>query len=64
MNSKYYDTRISDTVRYAGPGGKLYRISVREQVPYITHERRTRILFANPIGGAFINVKGSRVYFR
>ena len=58
----YYNTEISDTVRL-GAGGKLYRISKRKGVPYITYKRKTRVLFANPIGGAFINVRGTRIYF-
>lgn len=58
----YYDTNISDTVRL-GAGGKLYRISKRDGVPYITYQRKTRVLFTNPVGGAYINVEGSRVYF-
>lgn len=62
MNNTYYDTNISDTVRL-GPNGKLFHISKRGGVPYITYERKTRVLFANPVGGAYINVHGSRVYF-
>ncbi len=58
----YYNTAISDTVRL-GAGGKLYRISKRKGVPYITYKRKTRVLFSNPIGGAFINVGGTRIYF-
>ena len=58
----YYNTEISDTVRL-GVGGKLYRISKRKGVPYITYKRKTRVLFANPLGGTFINVGGTRVYF-
>ena len=58
----YYNTEISDTVRL-GVGGKLYRIIERKGVPYITYKRKTRVLFSNPIGGAFINVGGTRVYF-
>ena len=60
----YYNTEISDTVRL-GAGGKLYRISVRGpgRTPYITYKRKTRVLFSNPIGGAFINIGGTRIYF-
>ena len=60
-NAKYYNTDISGIVRL---GSKAYRISVRNKVPYVTYRRRTRVLFSNPVGGAFINVEGSRVYFR
>ncbi len=60
MNT-YYDTRISDAVR--GPGNKLYRISVRNQVPYITYARKTRVLYKNNVRGAYINVHNSRIYF-
>jgi hypothetical protein len=63
MNQKYYDTNISDTVRL-GPGGKLFHISKRDGVPYITYQRKTRVLFANPVGGAYVNIGGSRVYFQ
>ena len=58
----YYNTEISDTVRLGG-GSKLYRISKRKGVPYITYKRNTRVLFSNPIGGAFININGTRIYF-
>lgn len=60
--SNYYDTKISDTVR--GPGNKLYRISVRNQVPYITYNRKTRVLYKNNFGGAVINIGYGQVYFR
>ena len=62
MNSNYYDTNISTSVRL-GAGGKLYRIRTRKGVPYITYKRKTRVLFKGPISGAFINVDGTRVYF-
>ena len=60
--TEYYNTEISDTVRL-GAGGKLYPISKRKGVPYITYKRKTRVLFSNPIGGAFINIGGTRIYF-
>ena len=56
----YYNTEISDSVRN---NGKLYRISKRDGVPYITYRRRTRVLYTNPVGGSYINVNGSRIYF-
>lgn len=59
--SNYYDTKISDTVR--GPGNNLYRISVRNQVPYITVYRKTRVLYKNIYGGAYVNIGETRVYF-
>lgn len=63
MNSPYYNTEISTTVRDPNTK-KLYRISLRNDVPYVTYRRRTRVLFANPVGGsAYINVKHVRVYF-
>lgn len=58
---KYYNTKISDTVRTRG--NKLYRISVRNGVPYITYNRSTRVLYQSPYGGAFINFYLGRVYF-
>lgn len=58
----YYDTNISSTVRNTADK-KLHRISVRNQTPYVTYNRRTRVLFKNPVGGAYINIKHSRVYF-
>lgn len=60
----YYNTVISDTVRLPG-SDKLYRISKRKDVPYITYKRKTRVLFEGPLKqGAFINVDGGRVYFK
>ena len=56
----YYDTTFSNTVKL---NGKLHRITMRNQVPYITYKRKTRVLYKNPIGGAYINVGPSRVYF-
>jgi hypothetical protein len=58
--SDYYDTRISTTVRHSG---KLYRIRKHNQVPYVTYNRRTRVLYKNYLGGAYINVNGTRIYF-
>lgn len=58
----YYNTEISDTVRLSA-GGKFYRISKRKGVPYITYKRNTRVLFKSAVGGAYININGSRVYF-
>jgi hypothetical protein len=60
--SIYYDTKIFDTVR--GPGNKLYHISVRNHVPYVTYKRKTRVLYQNKVAGAFINIGCNRVYFR
>lgn len=60
--NKYYDTNISDTVIQQN-SRKRYRISVRGGVPYITYARKTRVLFCNPVGGAYINIKGYRIYF-
>jgi hypothetical protein len=63
MNT-YYDTSISDSVRLAGGTSvKRYRIRKHNEVPYITYKRRTRVLFKNLVGGAYINVNGSRIYF-
>lgn len=61
MNA-HYNTNISDTVLLKATN-KRYRISVRNQVPYITYNRKTRVLFSNPVGGAYVNVGRSRVYF-
>jgi len=58
----YYDTQISTTVK-SNITKKSHRISKRRGVPYITYNRKTRVLFANPIGGAYINLDGSRIYF-
>ena len=67
MTDPYYDTNISTSVRKVGTN-KLYRITQRKMgdtlVPYVTHERKTRVLFKNPVGGAYINLHGSRVYFQ
>lgn len=65
MNQRsYYNTQVSETVRHPGTN-KLYRISVRNQVPYITYKRKTRVLFEGPLKqGAFINVGAERVYFQ
>lgn len=60
--SIYYDTRVSNSVR--AKNKKLYRISVRNKVPYITYDRKTRVLYRNGnFGGAYINIFGYRVYF-
>lgn len=56
----HYNTAISTTVKL---GTKSFRIRSRFQVPYITYKRHTRVLFANPIGGAYINLEGKRIYF-
>lgn len=56
----YYNTDVSTTVKH---DGKSYRIRKHYGVPYITYKRRTRVLYTNPVGGAYINVNGSRVYF-
>lgn len=61
MNN-YYNTEISSTVKNTATR-KNYRIRKIEGVPYVTLDRRTRVLFENPTGGAYINIKGSRVYF-
>lgn len=61
MTDSYYSTEISTTVRL---GSKLYRITKRKGVPYVTHKRKTRVLYRNPVGGAYINLQGSRVYFQ
>lgn len=58
----YYDTEISTTVKNKATN-KSHRIRKIKQVPYVTYNRRTRVLFANPIGGAYINVEGKRVFF-
>lgn len=64
-NQTHYDTQISDTVRLSGSTSvKRFRIRKHNQVPYITYKRKTRVLFSNPVGGAYINVGGSRVYFQ
>lgn len=56
----YYNTDISNTVRQ---GNKTYRIRKHRGVPYITYKRKTRVLYRNLVGGAFINVGGTRIYF-
>lgn len=58
----YYNTEISDTVRLSA-GSKLYRISKRKDVPYVTYKRNTRVLFKSVVGGAYININGTRIYF-
>lgn len=60
--SDYYNTKISNTVRDCITK-KLYRISVRNKIPYVTYKRNTRVLFKSAIRGAYININGSRVYF-
>lgn len=60
--SDYYNTQLSNAVRESVTK-KLYRISVRKKIPYITYKRKTRVLFKGPISGAFINVNGTQVYF-
>lgn len=62
MSDSYFNTDIATSVRLTGTT-KLYRISKRSGTPYITYKRKTRVLFANPIGGAYINVEGVRVFF-
>ena len=62
MNQYYYDTALSTSVRING-STKLYRIRKHDGVPYITYKRKTRVLFKGPVGGAYINVNGTRVYF-
>jgi flavorubredoxin len=57
----HYNTAISDTVRL---GSKQYRIRKHDGIPYITYKRKTRVLFSNPVGGAYVNIGGSRVYFQ
>lgn len=59
---KYYNTEISSTVKNTVTR-KIHRIRKIYSVPYVTVDRRTRVLFENPAGGAYINVKGSRIYF-
>lgn len=61
-NDPYYNTDISTSVRIA-TGKRLFRISKRNGVPYITFRRKTRVLFQNPVGGAFITIDGTRYYF-
>lgn len=67
MTDPHYDTSISTSVRLTGTN-KLFRITQRKMgdvlVPYVTYQRRTRVLFKNPVGGAYINLHGSRVYFQ
>lgn len=60
--STYYDTNISSTVRHT-LSRKLYRISVRRDVPYITYKRKTRVLYKALVKGAYINVENVRIYF-
>ena len=60
--SDYYNTQLSNAVRESVTK-KLYRISVRKKIPYITYKRKTRVLFKNEISGAYVNIGGSRVYF-
>lgn len=60
--SDYYNTQLSNTVRESVTK-KLYRISVRNKIPYVTYKRNTRVLFKNEISGAYVNINGSRVYF-
>lgn len=62
MNQNYYNTTFFTHVRING-STKLYRIRKHDGVPYITYKRKTRVLFKNPVGGAYINVYGTRVYF-
>ena len=58
----YYNTAISATVRNTITK-KIHRIRKIGDVPYVTYKRKTRVLFQNPVGGAFINVDHNRVYF-
>ncbi len=60
--SDYYNTQLSNTVRDCITK-KLYRISVRNKIPYVTYKRNTRVLFKSRIRGGYININGSRVYF-
>lgn len=64
MSQTYYNTAVSDTVQHPATN-KRYRISKRKGVPYITYQRKTRVLFEGMLGfGAYVNVGGERIHFR
>ena len=60
--NQYWNVNISNIVKSCATK-KSHRIRVRHGTPYVTYERKTRVLFTNPVGGAYINVGGNRVYF-
>lgn len=60
--ASYFNHQLCSTVRDPFTK-KLYRITVRYGVPYITYQRKTRVLFARDWGlGAYVNIYDTSVY--
>lgn len=62
--SDYYDNPGASEVRNPVTH-KNHRIRVHGGVPYITFNRKTRVLFKGPLGlGGEIHVNGDTIHFR
>ena len=63
MKRKYYKPMRHNHVIAIDKKGTRYNISVRRDVPYITYERNTRVLYVSDTGFPYINLHGTKVKF-